>query len=138
MSLLLEVRDAVKAQFDWIHFASENEAPANAFLADMPKLPDFAISFYQYGGEKPLETMGGIWAEKPRLQIVVRHPLFEEAEEKAYLLWTFLGNTKHLRNATGRPLLHKITSNSSPFELGPDESARQRIAMNFQIMKELG
>jgi hypothetical protein len=137
--MIKEIAILLDDEFDFLVIPSRAQPgqTPNLFRYNMPDSPDIAVALYQYDGEAPSQTMGDplVW-EKPRLQVLVRHPdsVTEAMETYMYPIWRFLASIKG-QNVNG-VFIHKISPVGSPSEIGPDSAGRERLSANFSIEKD--
>lgn len=134
-----EIGTLLDTQFSWLQLPSTT-APGVAgslFLNEMPDGgQDDAVALYQYGGEDLEDSLNnGVFYEKPRLQVLVRDRLVENAFTKSYQILKFL--RLQLSVTIGGVYYVAIKPLGTPAELGPDPQDRQRVSVNYSVWKQL-
>ena len=109
----------------------------------MPDTPDTVTTLYETGGLFPLHafsTGGGTRIyERPGLQVLSRSTDYEVARavlEDVFVILDGLANTT-LPTATGVAYA-AVDAVQSPFEIGRDSNDREKLSVNFTIMKSTG
>jgi hypothetical protein len=108
----------------------------NLFLGRMPDEPDTCVALYEYGGDVPLNVMGGDSmppVEQPRLQVLTRASGYSSARTLALECWTAVESV--LNESLSGTLYHRIAANQSPFPLERDSQDRVIWAQNFRVLK---
>ncbi len=106
------------------------------FKGVMPDVPVVQVGLFEYQGLASIDASGGVAAQRPRLQVVVRGP------GSGYLTARTTAETIHtLLNRTGGLTLtgvkyHFIKALGPPMLIGRDANNNVRIGINFQIVKE--
>lgn len=139
--MLEAVRDLLDAQYtELIKPSAGTPATSNLFIANLPTqtspaVPDRAVVLSEYPSGSPGETFGDPFKwEKTRLQVLVRDKSFLAARDLSYKIWRFLGAVEE--QDIGGVRYHKIKALGTPSSIGPDSSDRQRLTVNFDIMKQ--
>lgn len=139
--MLEHVRDYLDAQFaELIKPSAGTPATSNLFIANLPSqqsttVPDRAVVLSEYPSGSPGETFGDAFKwERTRLQVLVRDKNFQPARDLAYKIMKFLGAVEE--QDIGGVRYHKIKALGTPSSIGPDSSDRQRLTVNFDIMKQ--
>ena len=112
------------------------DAGRNIYTSSLPESPDEAIVIYEYTGLPPTwsHSSQAPTHESPNAQIVVRSQLYEDARAKAQQ--AFIAISVHNWYApSGIRYLH-IMPAQSPFSIGIDQSGRERVGFNLNILKE--
>lgn len=139
MTMVEEVGTLLDAQFSWLTLPSNTApgVPGSLFLGQLPDgAQDSAVAIYQYGGEDLEEALNNsVLYEKPRLQVLVRDMLYEEAFSRSYKILKFLRQQVSV-TLSGVYYL-KIKPLGTPAELGPDPQDRQRVSVNYSVWKDL-
>jgi hypothetical protein len=104
------------------------------FKSDLPEMPDAAIAVFEYRGQAPIRTSGGVAAEQPRFQIEVRDSDYEAGRLK-------IEGIKQLLDGLADQSLNDtryvwIAALDEPFVLRRDEQGRTIFACNFEVLKE--
>lgn len=108
----------------------------NLFMGRLPDSPDTCCAVYQYGGEEPMNVMGGDSMpplEEPRVQVLVRATGYATAQSTATTIWTYLETVLN-ENLSGTRYL-RISAVQSPFPLERDAQDRVIFAQNFRVVK---
>lgn len=139
--MLETVRDYLDTQFaELIKPSAGTPATSNLFIANLPAqqspaVPDRAVVISEYPSGSPGETFGDPFKwERTRLQVLVRDKTFQPARDLAYKIMKFLGSVEE--QDIGGVRYHKIKALGTPSSIGPDSSDRQRLTVNFDIMKQ--
>lgn len=109
----------------------------NTFKAYMPVDPDLCLTLFEYAGQ-PQYTLGGGPAvyDQVRLGVQVRALTYVEARTEIEALQSLLESVGG--NTLGSTQYMRIMCYDTPVPLQPDEKDRQRISLNFSVMKERG
>lgn len=109
---------------------------ASTFAGDWQDEPDVACVVYEYPGSN-IYMMGGgpVSLEMPRVQVVVRAPEYAQARLLSgsiratmdTIRSTTLNGTRYLR----------VGALDTPHEIAPDVQHRKRIAVNYEVTKEV-
>jgi hypothetical protein len=116
----------------------------NLFKSFMPSNPFTLVGVYEYPGSRNQFVFGSTSApawERPRLQIVSRSTSYATAMKKLQGIYKSL---ELVSNKTLAPtslatgcLYIRIQPISAPFTMGLDYHELLRVAVNFDVMKEL-
>jgi hypothetical protein len=110
----------------------------NLYLGRMPDEPDTCVAVYEYGGDAPVNVMGGDSmppVEQPRIQILTRASGYSSARTLALECWTAVEAV--LNESLSGTLYHRVSANQSPFPLERDSRDRVLFAQNFRVQKAL-
>jgi len=110
----------------------------NLYLGRMPDEPDTCVALYEYGGDAPVNVMGGDSmppVEQPRIQILTRASGYSSARTLALECWTAVEAV--LNESLSGTLYHRVSANQSPFPLERDSRDRVLFAQNFRVQKAL-
>jgi len=110
----------------------------NLYLGRMPDEPDTCVALYEYGGDAPVNVMGGDSmppVEQPRIQILTRASGYSSARTLALECWTAVEAV--LNESLSGTLYHRVSANQSPFPLERDSHDRVLFAQNFRVQKAL-
>lgn len=107
------------------------------FTGLLPDSPDAAVAILEYGGVAPVHALGGGNAkwERPRVQVVVRATTYSAARTKIETIYKLLHKLTDTVLTGVRYLV--IDAVQSPFFLERDANNRVKLAVNFQVQKEL-
>ena len=104
------------------------------FKSDLPEAPDAAVAVFEYRGQAPIRSSGGVVAEQPRFQIEVRGSDYESGRLKIERIKQLLdGLADKMLNATRYVWIAAL---EEPFLLRRDEQGRTVFACNFEVLKE--
>lgn len=109
----------------------------NLFIGRLPDSPDLCCAVFQYGGEEPLNMMGGDAMppiEQPRIQVLVRATGYSTAQSTITAIWGYLEAILN-ENLTGDRYL-RVSAVQSPFPMERDAQDRIVFAQNFRVQKE--
>lgn len=109
----------------------------NLFIGRLPDSPDTCCAIFQYGGEEPLNMMGGDAMppiEQPRVQVLVRATGYASAQSTITTIWGYLEAILN-ENLTGDRYL-RVSAVQSPFPLERDAQDRVVFAQNYRVLKE--
>lgn len=107
----------------------------NVFAQDMQDTPDLALAVYEYPGDvQYMMGGGGVRYERPRIQVVIRHPDYVIAREKATVVRGIL-DTIASTTLSGTFYM-RVLALDTPHEIAPDARNRRRIATNFEVTRE--
>lgn len=140
--MLEQMQILLDAQYtELIRPSQGTSATSNLFIGNLPSqttppVPDLAVVLSEYPSGSPGETFGDAFKwEKTRLQVLVRNKNFAPARDLAYKIMKFLGSIEE--QDLGGVRYHKIKALGTPSSIGPDTSDRQRLTVNFDIMKQI-
>lgn len=98
---------------------------------EYPPSPDDFLTVRAYGGEAPETSKGtGPLLRRPRVQISCRSKSARAAGERAELAYGHLAGFHGEISGTG----YTIRALGEPFSLGRDESERERVVCNYEIL----
>ena len=124
--------NAGEGDLAWLTTSVENPTNATLYKLDMPPSPDSAAAILVYAGKEPDETFtNSLLVRHPRIQITVRDPKSNVALDRAEAILRYLVTVKD--QMIGGVRFQRIKPVGEPFELGPDESKRQRAVVNFEV-----
>lgn len=103
------------------------------FKGSMPNTPVVQIGLYEYQGLPSIDASGGIAAERPRFQVIVRGPAYEAARTTAEAIHTLLNRTSFTQSGTAYLFVKAI---APPFKIGVDANNNVKIGISFQVTKE--
>lgn len=109
----------------------------NLFIGRLPDSPDLCCAIFQYGGEEPLNMMGGDAMppiEQPRIQVLVRATGYASAQSTITTIWGYLEAILN-ENLTGDRYL-RVSAVQSPFPMDRDAQDRVIFAQNYRVLKE--
>lgn len=106
----------------------------NLFASGFPDEPDEAVSIMVNYGEMPLLTMrGGTPSiERPRLQLLNRHPEFSSSRGTAYKLWEMCCSVVETTMGANR---YSLVPVSSPQQLLQDARNRMVWSCNYEVWR---
>jgi len=111
------------------------------FKGYMPELPDTVMAVYESGGRAPYRAMRGAAgqavAERPRVQVVARAATYDYASAR-----TAINDVVRRLDGAGDFTQNGVrylwvAATQSPFVMGRDDQGRVKIAVNFDVVKEL-
>lgn len=107
------------------------------FVGTLPDTPDALVGLMEYGGVGPVHALGGGDAkyERPRVQVVARATTYSAARTKIEAVYKLLHKVTNTTLSSVRYLM--IEAVQSPFFLEKDGNNRVKLAVNFQVHKEL-
>ena len=118
-------------------YLAENEYGTEGedlFKSDLPESPDSAVAIFEYRGQAPIRTSGGIAAEQPRFQVEVRDSDYQAGRLKIEGIEQLLdGLANQTLNGTRYVWIAAL---DEPFLLRRDEQGRTVFACNFEVLKE--
>lgn len=120
-------------------YLNANGQGTNLFEGRLPDAPDDCAAIFQYAGRSPDYVLNTAVPrrERPALQVLVRARRYQDAEARAYAIWTLLAS---LSNATlnTTKFYQEIRPLGSPFLLEHDPDDRAVVAANYYTTKEVG
>jgi len=110
----------------------------NIFTGDLPPQPDNAIAVREIGGSKAVRSMGGIVADRPDVQVMVRRVTMSLLTETVLGIRGD-GNGSGVDGFKGIIDGHEyywVTLAYEPVYMGRDENNRRLVSMTFQIHRK--
>lgn len=122
----------------YTHLISVSDWDAtNMFKAYMPEDPDTCLALFEYAGQPQYTLGGGSSAyDQVRLGVQVRSETYKDARTKIEALQSLLESVSG--QTLGSTHYMRIMCYDTPVPLQPDEKDRQRMSLNFSVMKERG
>jgi hypothetical protein len=129
-----DIASYLEKQIPWLRRSSSvTDGSQNFFVGDMPLSPVKAASIYEYSGDLPEFTFGGVAVERPRIQITTRATAFSEARLMIHDIYDQLKDVGPLLlNGT---TYAKIRGNSRPAEVAPDGENNNQFSCSFVIWR---
>ena len=110
-------------------------ANSDTFVSTLPVDAKLCvIAILDYAGEGPSRTSGGVAADRPRIQIQVRHEEDEQARTIAYQVRDLLDGTADIEVNGTRYVW--IAALQDPFPLMRDAQNRLVMVCNYEVIKE--
>jgi hypothetical protein len=106
------------------------------FLGNLPDtVPDTCIGLFEYAGSPASMASGGVAAERPRVQVVVRDTGYRNARRTAESIYQLLNGAGDITiNGTNYMWIEAF---SPPFYLARDQAGRIKIVCNYEVTKAL-